>query len=218
LQREPLVSAALTMNISMARDQDSMSRQTSALTDWQRALVADHPQRSEHLLRSLGADDPLLLDLVRWHHEPGDARALEGNQSLRSLLKLADVFVARTAARRTRSAQSPVSAVKNMVFGAEGEELGLGSAMAQAVGFYPPGTYVRLVNGEIAVSVQRGERANTPWVISIVGNDTMPLAKYQCKSTSEPHDAISAPVDFETIKVLVNADKVRKARERIPRN
>jgi hypothetical protein len=214
-QRQPLVSAALTMNISMARDQDSMSRQNSALTEWQRTLVAEHPQRSEQLLRELGVDEPRHLDLVRWHHEPHDTQAMPDNLPLRKLLKLADVFVARTAARRTRAAQSPVSAVKNMVFGAAGEELGLGSAMAQAVGFYPPGTYVKLVNGEIAVCVQRGERANTPWVISIVGNDAVPLAKYQCKSTAEPRDAISAAVNFEKIKVTVNADKVRKARERI---
>ena len=107
-------------------------------------------------------------------------------------------------------------AVKNMVFGAGGGDLGMGSAMAQAVGFYPPGSYVKLVNGEIAVSVQRGERANTPWVISIVGSDAMPLAKYQCKSTAEARDAISAPVNFSNVKVAVNAEKVQRARERIP--
>jgi hypothetical protein len=93
----------------------------------------------------------------------------------------------------------------------------MGSAMAQAVGFYPPGSYVKLVNGEIAVAVQRGERANTPWVVSIVGSDAMPLSMYQCKSTAEPRNAISAAVNFETIKVAVRADKVQKARERIPK-
>jgi HD-GYP domain-containing protein (c-di-GMP phosphodiesterase class II) len=216
LQRKPLISAALTMNIGMARDQDSMARQSGPINDWQRTLVTDHPLLSERMLRELGVDDPLQLDLVRWHHDPDSAEGLPENQTCRRLLNLADVFVARTAARRTRAAQSPVSAVKNMVFGAGGGDLGLGSAMAQAVGFYPPGTYVKLANGEIAVAVQRGERANTPWVISIVGSDAMPLAKYQCISTTEPRTAISAPVNFDKVKVTVNADKVHKARERIP--
>jgi hypothetical protein len=217
LQRRPLIAAALTMNIGMARDQDSMSRQSSPITEWQRTLVTEHPLLSENILRALGVDDPLQLDLVRWHHDPDNAAALPDNRTARHLLNLADVFVARTAARRTRAAQSPVSAVKNMVFGAGGGDLGLGSAMAQAVGFYPPGTYVKLANGEIAVAVQRGERANTPWVISIVGSDAMHMAKYQCISTTEPRNAISAPVNFEKIKVTVSADKVHKARERIPR-
>jgi HD-GYP domain-containing protein (c-di-GMP phosphodiesterase class II) len=216
-QRTALMTAALVMNIGMARDQDSMSRQSSPITAWQRTLVTEHPVLSENILRELGVDDPLQLDLVRWHHDPDNAAALPDNRTARHLLNLADVFVARTAARRTRAAQSPVSAVKNMVFGAGGGDLGLGSAMAQAVGFYPPGTYVKLANGEIAVAVQRGERANTPWVISIVGSDAMHMAKYQCISTTEPRTAISAPVNFEKIKVTVSADKVHKARERIPR-
>jgi HD-GYP domain-containing protein (c-di-GMP phosphodiesterase class II) len=216
LQRKPLIAAALTMNIGMAREQDSMARQNAPINAAQRTLVTDHPQLGEHILRGLGVDDALQLDLVRWHHDPDNTAALPDNQTARRLLNLADVFVARTAARRTRAAQSPVSAVKNMVFGAGGGDLGLGSAMAQAVGFYPPGTYVKLANGEIAVAVQRGERANTPWVISIVGSDAIPLAKYQCISTTEPRTAISAPVNFEKIKVSVSAEKVQKARSHIP--
>lgn len=213
-QRAALQAAALTMNISMAREQDSMARQKKPIDAAQRQLVDEHPARSEALLRTLGVDDAWQLDLVRWHHEPDAAAARPDNQMARRLLHLADVFVARTAARSTRAALSPVSAVKNMVFGA-GDELGLGSAMAQAVGFYPPGTYVKLVNGEIALSVQRGERANTPWVISIIGSDAIPLAAYHCKSTAEARYAISGPVNFQKIKVTVNADKVHKARERI---
>ena len=214
-QRKPLIAAALTMNIGMAREQDGMARQKTPINDWQRTLVAEHPARSEEILRSLGVDDPLQLDLVRWHHQPDAPMGLPANLTGRQLLHLADVFVARTAARATRFAQAPVTAVKSMVFGASGSDLGQGSAMAQAVGFYPPGSYVRLVNGEIAVAVQRGERANTPWVISIVGSDAMPLANYQCKSTAEPRNAIAAALNFETVKVTVNADKVRRARERI---
>ena len=217
LQRQPLVSAALTMNVGMAREQDSLSRQTGPINAWQRTLVAEHPMLGENILRGLGVDDPQHLDLVRWHHAPLSREALPSNLRSRRLLNLADMFVARTAARKTRSALSPVEAVKTMVFGANGDDLGLGSAMAQAVGFYPPGTYVKLANGEIAVAVQRGERANTPWVISIVGSDAMPLAKYECKSTAEPRTAITMPVNFEKIKVAVNPDKVHKARERIPK-
>jgi hypothetical protein len=176
--------------------------------------VAEHAARSEEILRAYGVVDPLQLDLVRWHHLPDAPQGLPGNLTSRQLLHLADVFVARVAARGSRSALSPVSAVKTMVFGGSGD-LGMGSAMAQAVGFYPPGSYVKLANGEIAVAVQRGDRANTPWVISIIGSDAMPMAKYQCVSTSDPRTAISAPIDFETIKVSVSADRVRKARARI---
>jgi hypothetical protein len=215
VQRESLVFAALTMNIGMAREQDSLARQTSGITDWQRSLVAEHPQKSADLLRGFGVDDSEQLDIVRWHHEHESAEAQPATQVSRRLLTLADTFVARTAARRTRSGQSVVKAVKTMVIGADGDTLGAGSAVAQSVGFYPPGSYVQLLQGEVAVSVQRGARANTPWVVPIIDKDGMPIANYHCKDTSEPVHAIAAAVSPERVNVLVSGDKVRRARERI---
>ena len=215
--RHSLVAAALTMNIGMARDQDSMARQSSDITEWQRTLIAEHPARGADILAGFGVDDVDQLDIVRWHHAPDHANAYPANHAARCLLALADSFVARTTARKTRASQSAVKAVKAMVLKAQGDELGVGSAMAQAVGFYPPGSYVQLVTGEMAISVMRGQRANMPWVITIADKDGIPAVKYQCKDTSDPALAIAAPVNYEKVKVAVSADKVRRARERIPR-
>ena len=214
--RHSLFSAAMTMNIGMARDQDSMARQNGPLTDWQRALIAEHPRRSVDILSGFGVDDPDQLDIVRWHHDAAHPEGLERNLLLRRILQLTDSFVARTAARKTRSSQSAVRAVKSMVIDAGGDALGVGSAMAQAVGFYPPGTYVQLFNGDVAVAVQRGERANTPWVVPITAADGMPYTKYACKETSTPATAITAPVNFEKVRVAVNLEKIRRTRERLP--
>ena len=214
-QVQALCAAALTMNIGMARDQDSMARQGPAVTEWQRTLINQHPEISATILAGFGVDNQDQLDIVRWHHAPDGSSAMPQNQRARRILHLADVFVARTAARKSRSSLSPLKAVKTMVMGAEGEVVGLGSAMAQAVGFYPPGSYVQLVNGDTAVSVQRGARANMPWVISIADKDAMPISKYVCKDTADPHNAIASTVNFEKVHVAVNLDKVRRARERI---
>lgn len=213
--RHSLFAAAMTMNIGMARDQDCMARQNGPLTEWQRKLVAEHPQRSMDILAGFGVDDPDQLDIVRWHHDPAHAEGLERNLLQRRILNLTDTFVARTAARKTRASQSAVRAVKSMVIDAGGDALGVGSAMAQAVGFYPPGTYVQLFNGDVGVAVKRGERANTPWVVPIMGPDGMPFTKYLCKETNTPASAITAPVNFEKVRVAVSLDKVRRARERL---
>lgn len=214
LQKQALCAAALTMNIGMAREQDSMARQGSDVSEWQRALIAEHAQKSMDILRSFGVDNQEQLDIVCWHHASDSAQALPQNQRARRILNLADIFVARNAARKTRSSQSPLKAVKTMVMGAEGEVVGLGSAMAQAVGFYPPGSYVQLINGDTAVCVQRGARANMPWVISIADKDAMPISKYVCKDTADPHNAIASAVTFEKVNVAVNLEKVRRARDR----
>jgi hypothetical protein len=215
LLRQSLLNAALTMNIAMARDQDSLARQSTAPTDWQRTLILEHPHKGADILRDLGVDDPDQLDLVRWHHDPGAAQALPANLMARRLLAMADSFVAQAAARKTRNAQAPVKAVKTMVMGAHGDALGMGSAIAQATGFYPPGTYVLLANGETAVAVQRGERANMPWVIPLLDKNSIPIARYVCKSTSDAAHTIKAPVNFDTVRVMVSPEKVRKARLQI---
>ena len=218
LQRQTLRRAALTMNIGMAREQDSLSRQSEPLTEEQRTLIAEHPLRSMDILVGLGIDEDDVLDIVRWHHAPQSPKAMARNFASRRLLHLADGFVARMAARKTRMSFAPVKAVKSMVMGAEGEVVGVGSAIAQAVGFYPPGSYMQLANGETAVSVQRGERANTPWVIPILDKDGMPIAKYVGRNTAtDPAYAIATAVNFEKVRVTINSEKVRQARERIPR-
>ena len=215
MQRRALVRAALTMNIGMARDQDAMARQTTPLSAWQKGLIKEHPQRSVDILTGFGVDDGEQLDIVRWHHDADSAEAQASNAASRRILAMADGFIARMAARKTRSAQSAVKAVKLMVIGAQGDALGVGSAMAQAVGFYPPGSYVLLENGETAISVRRGVRANTPWVVPIIDKDGMPVVRYAAKDTSKAEFVIAAPVNFEAVKIAVNAEKIRRVRERI---
>lgn len=214
--RRILVDAALVMNIGMARDQDSLSRQQSQPNDWQRTLIQDHPEISVEILKGFGVDDANWLDVVRWHHKPLESDAQAETVLLRRILHLADSFVAKAAARKTRAAQAPVKAVKSMVLGAQTDGLGIASAMAQAVGFYPPGSYVRLVNGETAVSVQRGERANTPWVVSILDKEGIALGNYVTRDTRQMPQSIQSPVGFESIKVQVSLDKVRKLRSVLP--
>ena len=80
-----------------------------------------------------------------------------------------------------------------------------------------PGTYLRLDNGHTAVSIRRGQRANMPWVVPIVDKDGMPLTRYTALDTSKPEHQIAAPLNCESVKVAVNAEKIRRVRERLPK-
>ncbi|KRH99493.1 HD-GYP domain-containing protein [Curvibacter sp. PAE-UM] len=217
-QRQSLMSAALTMNIGMAREQDVLARQNEAPTPEQRQLIQDHPQLSLKILVWLGIEDVEELDLVRWHHQPDSAEGVPHNLQARRLLSMTDVFVAKMAARRTREALSPLESAKSIYLKTEKEvTASVGGALTAAVGFYPPGTYVRLVSGETAVAVQRGQRANTPWVIVIVDKNGMPAFNYHCLDTSDPAYAIASPMLFRSGKVAINVERVRRAREKIRR-
>lgn len=207
-----LFRAALVMNIGMAREQDKLAMQSSLPTEAQRVLVREHPCKSVELLRHMGVSDQDQLDIVRWHHEVNESHGLAHNVMARRLLRLADGFVAKMAARKTRLAMSPLGAAKSVFLGATPDTASIGSAMATALGFYPPGTYVQLVNGEKAVVVARGLRANQPEVVSIVNAGGMPVSKYLYRETSNPRFGIRTPVNAERIKVKVSLEKVQKAR------
>ncbi len=209
--RQALFTAALLMNIGMARAQDGLSQQSAMPNETQRQLIREHPERSVDILRSFGMADATLLDIVRWHHEPEAAPGSEAVRQGRRLLRVADVFVAKLAARKTRLAMSPLGAAKSMVLDSTAQTPTLASAVATAVGFYPPGTYVQLVSGERAVVVARGLRAHDAHVVSIISAGGMPLANYQYRDVRESRHAIRAPVNPEKIKVLVNVEKAFKA-------
>lgn len=210
--RRVLFRSALTMNIGMARAQDSLARQSSTLNDTQRKLIREHPQKSLEILQNFGVADEDQLDIVRWHHEVDESIGMARNLESRRLLRTADGFVAKMAARKTRLAMSPLGAAKSIFLSAPADTAKLGSAMATVVGFYPPGTYVQLVNGEKAVSVARGLRANIPHVVSIVNPGGMPLSRYLYRDTTDPQFAIRSPLNAEKIKVKVMLEKVLKAR------
>jgi HD-GYP domain-containing protein (c-di-GMP phosphodiesterase class II) len=216
-QRKSLMGAALTMNISMAREQDSLSIQTIAPSEEQKMLIREHPQKSVEILKGLGIDDPDHLNLVRWHHEGDAVEGMSRIELSRQILSTADVFVAKMAGRETRAAQAPLKAAKSIVLEAEGQSAAVGSAMAKAVGFYPPGSYARLVNGEMVLVVQRGARANAPWVISVTDQDGIPNIRYVCKNTAEPALAIAEPAMFKKGRMVVDVERMRRAREKIPR-
>lgn len=207
-----LFRSALAMNIGMAQAQDNLAKLSETSTEIHRKLVREHPQKSLEILKKFCVTDEDQLDIVRWHHELDESSGLPKNLESRRLLRMADGFVAKMAARKTRLATSQLGAAKSIFLGAPADTLKLGAAMATAVGFYPPGTYVQLVNGEKSVSVARGTRANIPHVVSIVNPGGMPLGKYLYRDTTDPKFAIRSPLNAEKVKVKVMLEELLKAR------
>ncbi len=218
--RRSLLDAALIQNMAMARDQDSLATHHAAPTAWQRSLIADHPALACETLNRLGLEDEDTLDIVRWHHHPNDPQALGRNALARRILFTADIFVAKMASRKTRPPLPSISAAKAIVKGvdgAPGDASNVGAAMATATGFYPPGTFVLLTNGDTAVVAQRSTRANAPWVVPVMDKDSMPILHYTCRDTHDPDWAMAAPLNFQTVRIAVSADKVQRARSRLPK-
>ena len=73
-------------------------------------------------------------------------------------------------------------------------------------GIYPPGVFVQLASGEMAVVTQRGASANAPIVAAITNKSGDPLAHPARRDTSAAAHAIVSAVPQTAIKVQVSVD------------
>jgi hypothetical protein len=85
--------------------------------------------------------------------------------------------------------------------------------MASVLGFYPPGTYVQLANGEVAVVVARGEKATAPHVASLISTKGMPLSHYVYHDTRQAEVSVRAPVAAAQVNIRVSLEKIRRLRQ-----
>ncbi|MBX9794183.1 MAG: phosphohydrolase [Burkholderiaceae bacterium] len=177
--RAPLRRAALTMNIAMTNLQDQLAMQDTPTSIQQRELIKTHALRGVQKLGELGISDSLWMLAVEQHHSspPGPLAAMEPATQLARLIKRADVFAARLSPRKTRKAMSATAAAKAAYLDENQHPDEAGAAIIKATGLYPPGSFVRLVNKEVAIVLRRGLRANNPVVASVVGSNGMAIAK-----------------------------------------
>ncbi len=207
-----LLRAALTMNIGMTRAHDAMARQSAPLSASQRETVQAHPLQGVAVLRQLGVTDALWLALVAEQHERPDGSGYPaGTRSTgvpQRLLQIADIYVARLSPREDRGGGVAQHVARGLLMGADQRPDPLGALFIKHVGIYPPGSYVRLANDEVAVVARRGAKASTPQVLSIVGRQGMPLGEPALRDTQDAVFAIKSGLTPADVRVVVNVTRL----------
>lgn len=208
--REPLRCAALTMNIAMTTLQDTLALQETPPTPAQRALIDSHAALAAQRLRDCGVGDALWLAAVAQHHATRTGRLAELPEAaqLARLIQRADVFAARLSRRRTRGALSGIAAAKATFLDENRQSDEAGAAIVKATGIYPPGSYVRLANGEIAVVLRRGRLANEPVVASVMNAAGLPLGEPARRDTRSARHAVAAGVAPQDVRLRLNLERL----------
>ncbi len=200
-----IVAAALTMNISMLRLQDELQGNRHPLTAEQREAITQHPQQSAAMLQQLGVTDKLWIDAVLNHHEAIDGGGYPSHKKNdeiplpAQLVAMADVYCARVSGRDYRPSLRPNTALKALFLN-QGATMNrdLAGRFVKATGIYPPGTPVRIANGEIAIVIEQGEKANTPLVASLIGPGGNRFVVPIQRDTSRQAYTVSDVVDWST--------------------
>lgn len=210
--RDVLARAALSMNTSISTLQDRLAAQADRISELHRREIAGHGDRSAELLRSLGVQDSLWLQLVRLHHEVGPG-ALAGRampEQMARVLRRADIYAARLSPRQSRKAMSAAMAARAVYMDELGQPDEAGAALIKAVGLYPPGAIVRLASGEVGIVLKRGHSASEPLVASLLGKSGAPLSEPVTRDTRLAAQTISASLAPHELKLHVNLTKLVK--------
>ena len=193
-----LVGAALTMNIAITALQNELALQMGEPTPPQRQAIQSHAVKGRLKLAALGISNELWLDTVATHHEivsPLHGAALENPSIyLPRVLGLVDQFVARLTPRSSRQAHSAMQIAEAVHSPGAPSYDAAAAAIVKALGVCPPGTYVNLVNGEIAVVVKQGARANQPLVASVTPSGSTGQNKIRLMDCALPEFMVNGSV------------------------
>jgi HD-GYP domain-containing protein (c-di-GMP phosphodiesterase class II) len=192
-----VTAAALTMNVGMVRQAELFQGKEGALSSEVRAMVRRHPSDSVNMLRWAGITDDEWLDLVMLHHENDDGTGYPegrlGNEISQNakLIGLADRYCAFVSARNYRRSLLPPAALQKL---ATEHEMPVDPAViahfTEQIGAYPPGTLVRLDNGELGVVSARMDAAGVQRVHVLRAADGSPFPLAELRNTGEAGCAI----------------------------
>ena len=207
-QRKSVIGAALTMNIGMLELQGSLAARAGRPSASERELIDKHPDIAVELLRAAGLTDTDWLTAVQQHHEvtggTGYPNKVAEPTEMARMLRFVDTFIAKHSPRAGRKTQPAHKAARDLFTKSGGDPLA--SLIIKELGIYPPGTYVKLATGEVAVVTQRGASANAPIVMAITNKDGDPLSTPSRRDTSLAGTASASTVEEALIRVRHTAD------------
>ncbi len=212
-ERRSLVCAALTMNVAMTRLQDALAMQKTAPSTDQRKEIDNHSPLGMQALRNAGVKDLLWLEVVELHHT-----SLQGPEALADwppvqrmakILQTVDRYTAAMSPRKSRTGRSARDSVLSVVVKAgSAKHDEVGTALVRILGVSPPGTYVKLVNGETAVVVRRGLKPGEPLVASVLNRNNEPIGEPRLQDTSHEKLTIHATLISSEVRVNLKLETI----------
>jgi HD-GYP domain-containing protein (c-di-GMP phosphodiesterase class II) len=203
-----VISGALTANIAMLNLQEILQRQAEQLSPSQQQLLKLHPVLAEAMLTELDVDDALWLQSIRSHHERVDGQGYPNGTSAEQiplgsrLISLADIYDAMIKPRAHREPNQRAALKELFLRRGQAIDENLAPIAVKEIGIYPPGAFVKLRNGEIAVVIKRTVNSLHPIVRSLFGPRGAPLERPYRRNTEESMFAIQDVVPRDRSIVL----------------
>nr|WP_305909860.1 HD domain-containing phosphohydrolase [Methylomarinum sp. Ch1-1]MDP4522798.1 HD domain-containing phosphohydrolase [Methylomarinum sp. Ch1-1] len=196
--------------------QEHLHKQSSPLTEQQQKDIEQHPFKSREILQGLGITHNEWLDTVQNHHERPDGRGYPNGLQADDVslyartLSLTDIYSAMVLPREYRDGFHVKKALRDIFMQRGGAvDMDLAQLLIKELGIYPPGTFVQLANGDIAIVIRRGvKQANAPIVLNIMSPRGAPYKNPQRRDTK--HQDL-----YGIVKVIPRIDDLKLDRNQI---
>jgi len=164
--------------------------------------------RGVDILEQLHITNDLWLEIVGQHHIRGSERiplaSLSDVDRLTRILGTIDRYAAMISPRKSRAGRSTTDSVRELV-GKEVEERDeVGLVLVRTVGLCPPGTFVRLDNGDTAVVLRRSDKANMPLVASLLDRHNNHLSEPRLHQIASGKPRIQSSLARNAVTVDLN--------------
>lgn len=205
-----LTKAALTMNVSIISLQGHLAGQDGPIRKSQKDEINLHPSNSFDMLMQAGVTDAEWLTAVVQHHEhpggKGYPQGLVEVSIMAQALRYADIFMAKISRRATRKSLTAQDAARQLLREDNGGQMAM--AIIKEFGIYPPGDFVKLNSGELAVVIKRSDNAKTPMVACITDASGKPIVSTSRRDTSMPEFAITGAVADKSMALRVPPERL----------
>lgn len=211
--RIDIVCASLTCNIGMLRLQERLEGFSGEISDKVREALREHPRRSYDILNAMRNTNEQWLKLVLHHHERLDGKGYPNEVKGKGIpdavfpIALADAYLALVVPRAHRNALSPPRALQyvEQQAGAAWPEHWI-KHLTELVGYYPPGTYLKLSDRRIAMAVKpSGRDLERPVVAIAIEAHGTRVHRDQIRDLSETKEpTIVSTINPEDLSAPIN--------------
>jgi len=172
-----LCAAALMSNVSMLKLQNKLFIQGGKATDEEQKQIKSHPELSVQQLKLIGFDNTTLLEIILNHHErldgSGYPNGITGEKigTGARILAIADRYGAMVTMRKGRKPMPIKDSLKQFLTGVGKEyDNRLSLLLIKELTIFPPGSCVKLSNGETAIVIRRGKKNPMQPVVKSIEN------------------------------------------------
>ena len=174
-----LAAASLVANVGMRQTQAKLVEQTEALKPEQSDIIKRHPAKCIEMLQALNYDNETVLNIILEHHERCDGsgypQGFKRDDICRGALVLAvaDSYSAMVSSSNYHEPHSIKETLQHF-FMDKGTlyEAQFSLLLIKVLTVFPPGSFVKLTNGETAIVVLRGKMSPMePLLKSVLGKN-----------------------------------------------